>query len=247
MKLSAGGSVVIAFFLSLYVFTKFVGPIPLSINSVTTQKSDFFTVTGVGKTTVTPDIAVMSVGVTAQSSTVKLAQKQLNTNIDAVTKAVKQLGVDAKDIKTSNYSINPRYDYQSATQRIVGYDAQSSLTIKVRDMDKANDVVDAATANGANEVGGISFDVDDRAKLEDAAREIAVADAKKKAEMAAKTAGFNLGNIVNYQEGTGTNPRPMYSKIPMAGGGGEDQAVASTIEPGSTEITMQVSLSYQIR
>lgn len=248
MKLSAGG-VVIVFFLSLFAFTKLVGPIPLSINSISTQKSDFFTVTGEGKATVTPDVAIINVGVTAQGVTVKLAQKELNTKMDAIAKAVKQLSIDTKDIKTTNYSINPRYDYQSTTQRIVGYDAHSSLTIKVRDMDRANDVVDASTANGANQVGGISFDVDDRTKIENEARELAVADAKKKAETAAKIAGFTLGSIVNYQEGANGSPRPLellYAKA-MPADGAEDSAVASTIEPGSNEIIIHVSLSYQLR
>ena len=179
MKLSAGGAVII-FFLSLFAFVKLVGPIPFSVSSITTEKSDFFTVTGEGKVTVTPDMAVVSVGVTSQGPTVKLAQKDLNTKMDAISKAVKQLGVDAKDIETENYSINPRYDYQTSVQRIIGYDANSSLTIKVRDMDKANDVIDASTSNGANQVNGISFDVDDRDTLENEARVLAVADAKRK-------------------------------------------------------------------
>ena len=203
---------------------------------------------GVGKATVTPDIAVINVGVTAQGATIKLAQKELNIKMDAIAKAVKQLNIDTKDVKTANYSINPRYDYQSTTQRIVGYDANSSLTIKVRNMDKANNVVDAATANGANQVGGISFDVDDRTKIENQARELAVADAKKKAETAAKIAGFSLGRIVNYEEGANGNPRPelMYAKAMTPYGAG-DAAVVSPIEPGSNEITIQVSLSYELR
>ena len=247
MKLSAGGAVII-FFLSLFAFVKLVGPIPFSVSSITTEKSDFFTVTGVGKTTVIPDIALVSVGVTSQGQTVKLAQKDLNTKMDAISKAVKQLGVDAKDIKTENYSINPRYDYQTSVQRIIGYDANSSLTIKVRDMDKANDVIDASTANGANQVNGVSFDVDDRTKAENEARTLAVADAKKKAEIAAKTVGFTLGTIVNYSEGVNNGdpvPRMMYAKTAMEAGG--DQAVPSTIEPGSNEIIIQVNLSYQLR
>ncbi len=245
MKLSAGG-VVIVFFVSLFAFVKLVGPIPFSMQSITTQKTDFFTVTGVGKTTVTPDVAVINVGVTSQGTTVKIAQKELNTKMDAITKSIKQLGVDAKDIKTSNYSINPRYDYQSSTQRIIGFDANSSLTIKVRDMDKANDVVDASTASGANQVGGISFEVDDRMKAENEARTLAVDNAKYKAELAAKTTGFTLGKIVNYSEGTDNAIRPMMAVKTMALGE-KDQDVASTVEPGSTEITLQVTLSYQLQ
>jgi uncharacterized protein YggE len=247
MKLSAGG-VIIVFFLSLFAFTKLVGPIPFSVQSIVTQKSDFFTVTGEGKAVVVPDIAVVSVGVTAQGPTVKGAQQELNTKMDAITKAIKQLDIDDKDIKTANYSIHPRYDYQSATQRIIGYDAQSSLTIKVREMDSANDVVDAATANGANQVGGISFDVDDRTKAENEARELAVADAKKKAEVAASTAGFSLGRIVNYSENSAGVPRPdFYAANNMAVSAVDSREISAPIEPGSNEITIQVSLSYELR
>src|SRR5512143_1957904 len=109
---------VIVFFLCLFAFTKWVGPIPLSVSSVTTAKSDIFTVSGEGKVTMIPDIAVVNAGVTAQGPNVAQVQDQLNRKMNAVTDAVKRTGVDAKDIKTSNYNISPVYDYTDSSQTI---------------------------------------------------------------------------------------------------------------------------------
>lgn len=228
---------IIVFFISLFVYTKLAGPIPFSLHSIVTTKTDTFTVTGEGKASIIPDIAVVNAGVTAQGTTVKQAQQELNGKINAVIEGIKKLGIDKKDIQTTNYTISPQYDYKNNTQKIVGYQANSSVTIKVRNIDKANEVVDAATAGGANQIGGISFEVADKTKAENEARTKAVEEAKKKAELAAKTAGFSLGRIINYSEDNAGNPRPMMLS-----------AKADTqIEPGTSEITVVVSLSYEIR
>jgi len=244
MKDLAGA--VVLFFLLLFAFTKFVGPIPFSLNSIVTNKTDTFSVSGEGKVTMIPDIAVVSVGVTAQGPTVTKVQQELNAKINAVSSAVKKLGIEEKDIKTSYYNISPTYDYESPTRQITGYQANSSLTIKVRKIDSANNVIDQATTQGANEVHGVTFDVDDKTKAENQAREQAVSDAKSKAEAAAKAAGFTLGRIINYSEGGGAAPRPvMYdsAKAMSTAGGG----VPTEVEPGSSELMVTVSLSYEIR
>lgn len=243
MKDVAGAIVV--FFVCLFAFTKLAGPIPFSVSSVVTQKTDTFSVSGEGKVTMVPDIAVVQAGVTAQGNTVTEVQNELNTKINAVSDAVKRLRVDEKDIRTTNYRIHPVYDYESPERTITGYEASSTLTIKIRDLDTANQVIDAATAGGANQIGGISFDTDDKTAAENQARELAVRDAKTKAEAAARTAGFSLGRIINYTEGGGAPTRPvMMEKNLMA----EDAMGAPTqIEPGSSELTVTVSLSYEIR
>jgi uncharacterized protein YggE len=237
---------ILVFFILLFAYTKLAGPLPFSVTSTTTTKSDSFTVTGEGKATFLPDIAVVSAGVTAQGASVQQVQKELNTKINAVSEAVKKLGVDGKDIQTTNYSINPSYDYTNGTQKITGFQANTTLTIKIRTLDKTNSVIDTATANGANQIGGISFDVDDKTKAEDEARGKAVAEAKKKAAIAAKTAGFTLGKIINYSEGFGGYPQPirMYAKTDAAGTGVPE---TTQVEPGSGEVTIQVSLSYELR
>lgn len=233
------------FFILLFSFTKVFGPIPFSVNSVTTQKSTTFDVTGEGKVTVIPDVALITVGVLANGSTVKAAQDQMNAAINKVSGGIKNLGVESKDIETTNYNINPEYDYSAGSQKIKGYSASTNLSIKVRQIEKANAVIDSATANGANQVGGISFDVLDKTKIEDEARMKAVAQAKKKASQAAKIAGFKLGRIVNYSENQAGDirPIPMMAFAEAKAGGG----VPTEIETGSSDITVIVTLSYDIQ
>lgn len=235
---------VTTFFTLLLIYSKLFGPIPFSVNSVVTQKSTTFDVNGEGKVTAVPDIASVSVGIRSQGSTVKSAQEQINSVINKVSDAVKGLGIDKKDIQTTNYSVYPDYDYSKSPQRIKGYSASTSLSIKVKDMDKVNNVIDAATANGANEVSGISFEVNDKTKAENEAREKAVADAKFKAENAAKIAGFKLGRIINYSESFGGGPIPIPFRALSQGSA---EQTPTQLEPGSTEITVTVTLSYEIQ
>lgn len=236
---------VTTFFIFLLLFTKLVGPIPFSVTSVTTQKSDTFNVSGEGKVTTVPDIALVTAGVQANGQTAKAAQDQINLAINRVSEAVKKLGVDSKDIKTVNYNISPTIDYNLGTQRITGYTASTNLQIKIREIDRSNDILDTATSNGANAVGGISFDIDDKTKFENQARELAVADAKRRAEDASRIAGFRLGRIVNYSENTSGIYPPMPFRATMAADVSENKA--TQVEPGSNEIVINVTLSYEVQ
>lgn len=231
----------LAFFLLLFIYTKVFGPITFSINSVATTKTDTFDVSGLGKAAATPDVALVTVGIQASGQTVKSAQDQINSVINKVSEAIKAQGIETKDIKTQNYNINPEYDYSGA-QKIKGYIANTNLQVKVRQIDKVNSIIDAATANGANQVGGVSFDIDDKVKVENEAREKAVAEARKKGENAAKIAGFKLGKIINYSESFG-DPTIMPQR---AVGTMNAQDQTTQIEPGLSEVTVQVTLSYQI-
>lgn len=234
---------ILSFFIVLFIYIKLAGPIPFSVNSVTTQKSTTFDVTGEGKATIKPDIASITAGIQVQSSSVKGAQDQINSVINKVSEAIKQAGVDAKDIQTSGYNIYPSYDYTSGTQRITGYNANTNLLVKIRNLDNVNEVIDAATASGANQVSGLSFSVDDKTKVEAQARQKAVEEAKKKAEGAAKIAGFKLGRIINYSENFqgGIRPVPIMMETTKAVG-----APATQVEPGSSEVEISVTLSYEI-
>lgn len=242
MKLAAALTIpVVVFFALLFIYTKLAGPVPFSVSSVNTAKSDTFSVSGEGVVFATPDIATLTVGIDSQGPTVKNAQDQINTVINKVTAAIKQLGVDQKDIQTQNYSINPTYDYQSNIQRITGYSASTNLFIKVHKIDLVNQVIDQATANGANRVGAISFDIDDKSKSENEARQKAVAEAKSKAESAAKIAGFRLGRMVNYAEDFTPVIMPL-----RAAGALVEESQKTAVEPGSSEVRVTVVLSYEI-
>lgn len=233
----------ISLFVLIFIYTKVIGPIPFSVNSVTTQKSTTFDVRGQGKSFMKPDIVTVNAGISVQSQTVKNAQEQINSIINKVSEAVKQSGVDSKDIQTSNYSIYPNYDYGNGSQKINGVTANANLVIKVRNLDIVNNVIDAATSSGANQISGVTFDISDKTKVEDQARQEAVKEAKRKAEQAAQIAGFKLGRIINYSENFPGGP----IALPMIRT--ESKAVDATptqIEPGTSEVTVDVVLGYEI-
>lgn len=230
------------FFAALFIYTRLAGPLPFQVNSVTTTKSDTYNVTGEGKVSVVPDIATVTLGISGNGSTVKGVQDQINSVINKVSDDVKNLGVKSEDIQTGGYNINPNYDYTLGSQKINGFAGSTSLTIKVRDLDKVNNVIDTATQNGANQVNGLTFDVADRTKAENQAREKAIQDAKSRAQQAAKVAGFQLGRLINYQENS-SQATPI---VPLRAAA--DQVKTQTeVQPGSTEITISVTLSYEIR
>lgn len=243
-QIGSTAATLVIFFILLFTYTKFVGPIPFQINSTFTTKSTTFDVTGEGKATVKPDMANVSAGVSATGNTTKEVQDKVNQIISKVSENVKALGIDAKDIQTSNYNVNPTYDYQSGSQRITGYSANTNLTIKVRNIDNVGKIIDAATTSGATNVSNLGFDISDKTVAENEARTKAVAEAKKKATDAAKITGFSLGKIINYSENFGgsTFIRPM-----AIGGANLAASPETKLEPGSNDVIVDVTLSFEIR
>ncbi len=234
----------LAVFILVFALLRF-GP-GLSVSSVVSQKQTLFSATGTGKVTVVPDEAVFSAGISVNKSTVKEAQTEANRVINSVSDSLKKLGVDPKDIQTSNYSVYPQYDFQSG-RRITGYSVTANLSVRVRDLDKINDAIDAATNNGANQVGGISLGVneDKRKELGKEARKKAIDEARQKAQELASLAGMSLGRVVDIQENSPVAPRQfMYDSLAIKaeGAGGDTQ-----IEAGSTDITSTVTLYYETR
>jgi uncharacterized protein len=227
-----------------FLYVKLAGPIPFSINSIQTTKTNLFSVSGTGKATGIPDTAQVSIGVTKTASTVTDAQNQTNTAANKIIEDFKKLGVKEKDIKTTDYNVSPNYDYSRGGQNITGYAVVQTLGANITPIDVANKVIDAATSDGANLVGGITFTFSDKTKnnLEDKARTEAVKIAKEKANNLAKATGIRLGKIVDIQESNGYTPRPVM----MAAKGLEsNSAVDTQLQPGENSITIDITLSYE--
>lgn len=231
------------FFLVLFLYTKFAGPIPFSINSIQTNKTNLFTASGTGKATAVPNTAKLSLGVTKTAKTISDAQNQANTVINKLTADLKNLDILETDIKTTNYSVNPNYDYSNGRQTTNGYTVSQNLEVKIKQIDKANNAIDVATADGANIVGGLSFILDDKTQkdLEDKARKEAIQNAKEKAQSLASAAGIKLGRIVDVQENGGAII-PIYRTM-MAGGGELDQK--TNVSPGENTVEVNITLSYE--
>lgn len=231
-------------FICLFLFLKLSGPIPFFVQNVNTNKESLFTVDGVGEATGIPDTAMISFGVSKTASTVQSAKDQVNEIANKITEDLKKLGVDVKDIKTSNYSINPQYDYSGGTQRLTGYIVDTNMRVKLQPIDKANQAIDITTQDGATNVGGVQFVVNDTKQKEIVieARKKAIADAKEKAQSLAAAAGMRLGRIVDIQENAQNNPRPvpLLMGAEKAGGGEPTQ-----LNPGENTISTTITLSYE--
>ena len=237
-----GFTLIILAILSLYF--RFVGPIPFSVTQTTIEKKTTFDVEAEGKVTAIPDTAEINLGIQVNKPTVEAAQKEANEKINKITNELKKQGIEEKYIKTINYSVYPEYDYR-AGQKIVGYNVNVTLKIKVKDFEKINQVVDTATALGANQIGGLSFTIDDE-KLEELkmeARKQAIEKAKDKAKEIANAGGLRLGRIVNISESAIPDyPVPILREAGL-GGAAEDQK--TQIQPGESEITVSIILSYE--
>ncbi len=244
---SVKNSFIIVFFifLFLYIFTKIFGPIPFSVNSINTTKTDLFTAQGTGEATVVPDTALMNIGVTKNSRTIKSAQDEVNSSINTITQGLKDLGIDEKKIKTTNYSIHPNYDYSNDRNTITDYSVTQNIRVEVSPIDKANEALDLASTSGANMIGDIQFTVNDkkRLELENTARTDAIKKAKEKANSIAQTAGIRLGKLINVQESGNAYPEPYYDSLRALPAGGGSQK--TELQPGESSITVSVTLSYE--
>ena len=177
------------------------------------------------------------------------AQEQVNTIINQITTDIKKLGIEEKDIKTVNYSVNPNYDYREGSQKINGYMVNANIQIKIKPVERANQVIDIATKAGATDVGNIQFVLNEEKKkeLEEQARKTAISEAKAKAESLAKTAGIRLGKVVDIQESSSPYPleRPVaFSAKEMPGGAGGVMD-STVVNPGENKVISNVSISYE--
>lgn len=203
------------------------------------------TVTGEGIAYATADIARVRFGVQETANSVDTVRDRLNDKIDRVRDELDELNIDDKDIKTVEYNLYPERDYRYNPSRITGYTGRHSYLVTIRDLDDINDVVDAITRAGANDVSNVTFDLDDPDEYVEEAREEAIEEAKDKAADIAKSADIKLGKLISIRENVGgiTDPyRYAYDGL----GGGEEVEVGPNIEPGSQEIRVTVTLTYKI-
>lgn len=208
------------------------------------------TVSGDGEVSAVPDIASLNFGMrSSRNKTSEGAMEELSEVMEKVIEAVEKVGVEEKDIRTQYLNLNPVYDWNDGKRINQGFEAQQSLTVKVRDLDKVSDVLDAAVRAGANQAGGVSFTIDDPDELKAQARAEAIENAKEKAEKLADDLGLNLGKLVGFNEGGGYGggyPMP-YARMETMGAVMEDKAMAPPLPAGEQQVRVNVSLTYQLR
>lgn len=218
-----------------------------------------FTVTAAaeGKATVVPDIARISFSVISEGKDPAVIQKDNTEKMNSVIEFVKGQGIDKKDIQTANYNLYPRYDcvkgeatiysYPPCKQVLAGYTLTQTVLLKVRDLEKVAPILAGLPERGINEINGPNFSVDDPDKYLADARKEAFDKARAKVEAMAKANGVHIVRVVTFSESTGGYP--IYARMEAFGkGGGPDAApTPPQIEPGSEEVSVQVSVTYEIR
>lgn len=216
------------------------------VDITTRPSSGELAVVGEGKVDVIPDSASVEAGIVVNdAASVEQAQRRINETNNKIVDAMKNLGIRKEDIKTSNYSINPNYDYSTGGRGTInGYNGNVNLSIKVKATEKLDDVVAAATAAGANNIYGTNFTVEEPQKYREQARDKAIANARQQAEKLAQSLGIRLGRIVNVVESSPTTPPVILERslaVDGAGGGKAD------FEPGSQTIISTVTLYFEKR
>ncbi len=202
-------------------------------------------VSGSGKVTLAPDIAYINIGVMSRASSVAEALSENSAQAQAVVNALVKLGVDPKDIQTSNFNIFPQQemDEKGMPARTV-YLVDNTVYVKVKDLPKMGQILDVVVKSGANSIHGITFDVQDKTAANSEARKLAVEDAYRQAQELAKAAAVTLGEVQTLNVSSSYRPVPMYAGD-AAGklGAGGDVPVAA----GQMVITVDVNITYRIR
>ena len=197
------------------------------------------TVTGEATVGVAPDTAVIRIGVSSQEKTAREAGEANARQMTSVLAAIKASGIAERDIQTSRLSLQPQYDpNKGGTARLTGFQATNQVTVRIRDIDSLPTVLDRAIGAGANEMSGIEFVVSEQSKLLDQARDDAIADARRKAELYARAAGAKVGQVVSISEEGPAPPQPRPMQAVRAG--------AVPVAPGEQTLRAVVSVSYQL-
>jgi uncharacterized protein YggE len=198
-------------------------------------------VSGEAEVSAPPDLAQIDAGVSTEARTAREASEANNAAMGKVLLALKGTGIDEKDFQTSRLSLQPQYaPNRSGPNAVVGYRAANRVTIKLRDVTKVASTIDILVAAGANELGGINFMVSAASKLLDEAREQAIADARRKAEIYARAAGVTLGSPVSISEEGAPGPAPFRR---MAAG----MAASAPVAQGEETLQVRVSVSWAIK
>lgn len=205
--------------------------------AVAQAPSRLVSVVGQGQVASTPDMAVMSLGVTHEAKTARAAMDMVNADAVALLEALAALDVAPRDVQTDQLSVSPLWDQGDGARRITGYVARNAVSVRVRDLARLGAVMDAALSAGSNDFNGLRFSMQDPAPIEAQARAVAVKDAMARAAQLAEAAGVTLGPVVTLSEQGGHSQPRM-----MAAARSEDMAIAT----GEVTISASVSMTFDL-
>jgi uncharacterized protein YggE len=216
--------------------------------AATSDQIPSISIEGKGEAVAAPDTAAVTAGVTTEGATAREALAANSKAMAQLISTLKAAKIDAKDIQTSGFSVNPQYVYpdkdaSGAPPRITGYEVQNGVSVKVRQLDDLGPILDSVVSAGGNTINGVQFSIEDPTKLLEEARKAAFADAEAKAKTYADAAGIGLGSILSISEGPSeTPPRPVMFKAaaPMA-------RSAVPVEAGQLTYDVDVSVVWALK
>jgi uncharacterized protein YggE len=201
------------------------------------------TVTGTGEVDRRPDMARVNVGVVTQENTAADALSKNTEAVDKLMVVLKGQKIAEKDIQTSNFSVSPQYDYDRSSQRsprLTGYRVTNQVRIAVRKIADLGAILDRVVAAGANQINGVTFEIDAAESSRDAARRMAIRDAERKATLYAKEAQVDLGPVVRIVEAGGNIPIQQFAPAMAL------EARAVPVAPGELTIRQEVRVTFAI-
>jgi uncharacterized protein len=210
------------------------------------MEGTFLSVVAEGRTTAKPDMAIVSLGVQTDGPTAAQALRANSRQMDALIAALRRAGIAERDIQTANISVNPQYVYRENQPPLLnGYQASNQVTVKVRNLTRMGETLDAAIAAGGNTLNGVSFAHQDPDAQLDAARRDAIARARQRATLYAEAAGLQVGRIISITEG-GVSAPPMPMPMLRMERAVANDAIAAPVQPGEVETLVSVSVVFSL-
>lgn len=205
------------------------------------------TVSGQGKAGTPPDMATVRSGVITQALTAKEALAANNAAMAQIMKVLKSRNIEAKDIQTSGFNVYPQYKRQQRgggrANEISGYNVSNNVSVKVRNLSRLGEILDALVQSGSNQISGVSFGLSNPREIMNKARRNAVDDAKGRAELYAQATDVRVGKVISISEQSIQPPRPMFqARMAMADMASESVPIAT----GEQEVTATINVMYEL-
>jgi uncharacterized protein YggE len=242
--------------ISLFVVAKIVNEVRESKYIGRSETLNTITVSGEGEVKAVSDIAEVSMSLSKEAKTSKEAQASLNEMITKTLSYLKEKAIEDKDIKSEYGGLSPKYSYEQAycvsypcprDTKIVAYTATQNITVKIRDVDQANDIKTGLASIGITNISGPTFSIDNEDILKQEAKSIAIKDAKEKAKKLAKELGVSLGDIVSYSDNSSNGFLYRAKSEMLSSDMNYSSAMPVVLPKGENSITSNVNITYEIK
>lgn len=245
-----------ALFTSAFLAVSLAGTMSLPAlaqeKNVSEKQQAFIVVTGEGEAQAAPDMAILDLNVLREAKTAREAMTDNNKAMSQVLAAMKEAGIEDRDLQTSGVNIQPSYTYPNEKNglkapKIIGYTVTNGLTVRVRDLNKVGDLLDKSIDLGVNQSGGLRFVNDDPSKQLMEARKKAMENAMAKAKILTETAGAKLGRVLEINEQSNPpRPMPIYRTKMVAMAAEQGAADSVPVSAGENAYNVNVTVKFEI-